>query len=429
LLRLTLTYLSFTSLASILPFFLLPILTRVLTSEQYGQIAMFQLLMSLIGCFIGLSLNTFSEVRYTSDKKKDYLNLQFNALLIYILSSLLLLFILLMTENYIIALFKIEVTYVYWAYLGAFLFFPVIYLLGQLQIRQLAKKYGWLQLFLALFGATFSLLFVVLLPFGVLGRITAIVLSYFICFSIAIFILWEQVLKPNLASLSIDFNEWRLAFKFGVPLIPHLLGGVLIASGERIITVNLLGTDAVALTVVSLQFVSVITIIGQSMNQAYIPWLYGKLNKLDSLNKESIGRLILYSIFVIIALILPIYFIVPKIFILVIGEDFHSGAELVFLLCMACLIQLLYLLFVNFLFFKKKTMQITFISLLSGVLHFIFVYFFVSNMGVIGVPISFICVRTIQLVVTVFLVIKSYPFVFPSLISAANSIIRKTNEV
>ena len=78
MLRLTLTYLSFTSLASILPFFLLPILTRVLTSEQYGQIAMFQLLMSLIGCFIGLSLNTFSEVRYTSDKKKDYLNLKKN---------------------------------------------------------------------------------------------------------------------------------------------------------------------------------------------------------------------------------------------------------------------------------------------------------------------------------------------------------------
>ena len=160
---------------------------------------------------------------------------------------------------------------------------------------------------------------------------------------------------------------------------------MLISSGERIITVNLLGTDAVALTVVSLQFVSVITIVGQSMNQAYIPWLYGKLNKLDSSNKESIGRMVLYSILVIFSLILPMYFIAPKIFILIIGENFHSGAKLVFLLCLACLIQLLYLLFVNFLFFKKKTIQITFISILSGVLHFIFVYFFVSNLGVIGV--------------------------------------------
>jgi len=321
--------LSYTTLASILPFFLLPILTRVLTSEQYGQIAMFQLLMSVIGCFIGLSLNTYSEVRYTSDNKNNYLNLQFNTLLMYISSSLFLLSILLLTKNYIATLFKIEVAYVYLAYLGAFLFFPVVYLLGQFQIRQLAKKYGWIQLSLAFFGVVFSLIFVVLLPFGVLGRISAIVLSYFLCFFIAIIILWKQVLKPNLVSLRFDFNEWRAAFKYGVPLIPHLLGGVLISSGERIITVNLLGTDAVALTVVSLQFVSVITIVGQSMNQAYIPWLYGKLNKLDSSNKESIGRMVLYSILVIFSLILPMYFIAPKIFILIIGENFHSGAKLV----------------------------------------------------------------------------------------------------
>ena len=49
-----------------IPFLLLPILTRVLTPADYGTVAMFGIVLSVLGAFTGLSVHGAIGVRYFS---------------------------------------------------------------------------------------------------------------------------------------------------------------------------------------------------------------------------------------------------------------------------------------------------------------------------------------------------------------------------
>ena len=54
-----------------IPFFLLPILTRVLSPADYGTIAMFGICLSIISAFTGLSVHGAIGVRYFQLNKEE----------------------------------------------------------------------------------------------------------------------------------------------------------------------------------------------------------------------------------------------------------------------------------------------------------------------------------------------------------------------
>ncbi|MDL4030324.1 oligosaccharide flippase family protein, partial [Proteus mirabilis] len=71
LLRGASVYLTSNILNSAIPFLLLPILTRYLSTEEYGKIAMFQIFLAGISTLIGC--NTISAIsrKYFDDRKYD----------------------------------------------------------------------------------------------------------------------------------------------------------------------------------------------------------------------------------------------------------------------------------------------------------------------------------------------------------------------
>jgi O-antigen/teichoic acid export membrane protein len=66
-------YLFSNILSALLPFALLPILTRYLTPTEYGQVAIFQTLLAGLGAFVGLSVEGATSTRYfdTSMNKQE----------------------------------------------------------------------------------------------------------------------------------------------------------------------------------------------------------------------------------------------------------------------------------------------------------------------------------------------------------------------
>ncbi|NAZ72139.1 oligosaccharide flippase family protein, partial [Vibrio toranzoniae] len=53
----TTIYLVSNIITAIIPFAMLPILTRFLTPSEYGEIAMFQVLIGVLSTFVGLNVN------------------------------------------------------------------------------------------------------------------------------------------------------------------------------------------------------------------------------------------------------------------------------------------------------------------------------------------------------------------------------------
>ena len=55
-----------------IPVLVLPVLTRVLTPEEYGRVAMFSVVVTLFGAFTGLNVHGAVGIRYFARKDVDF---------------------------------------------------------------------------------------------------------------------------------------------------------------------------------------------------------------------------------------------------------------------------------------------------------------------------------------------------------------------
>jgi O-antigen/teichoic acid export membrane protein len=91
------------------------------------------------------------------------------------------------------------------------------------------------------------------------------------------------------------------ALKFGIPLIPHAIGGLLIALSDRLIISNILNFKATGIYTVAFQMASVLGVLMSGLNTAYVPWLFEKLKiKSDLINRQIVT--FTYLIFILILL-------------------------------------------------------------------------------------------------------------------------------
>lgn len=402
-------YLGFNITTSIIPFLMLPVFTRYLSVTEYGTLAMFLMLTSLFGSFIGFSSNTYSEVNYHNSDSEKYRRLRFNSYYIAIFSFVPLIIIVCAFSQQISSYFDIKENYVYLALFNSFFGFIYVYVLGQLVIKGKALSHGLLSLSLVVSTALLGILLVVIFDWGVLGRLASISLPL-LFFSIIFIIV---IVRDNASNFPIvDRKEIKEILVYGIPLIPHLLGGVLLSSGERFVLNQYMSMEEVAMSAVSLQFIGAITVFGQSLNKAYIPWLYKNLSREDGVDYGFLRRGFLVAIVFSLFFMIGCYFFLSDVFMLFVGEKYIGAVDLIFPLSISAIVQYGYFIFGNFLFFSSKTKQITFISMLSSVLHISLLIVLIPTFGLISVAYSFLIVRCVQLLMTLYFVEKEFPELF-----------------
>lgn len=70
------------------------------------------------------------------------------------------------------------------------------------------------------------------------------------------------------------------AASFGVPLIPHIMGGFLLMTVDRAVIGSVLSLDAAGYYMVAAQIAGILGIALDSVNKAYVPWLFEKLKEM-----------------------------------------------------------------------------------------------------------------------------------------------------
>lgn len=128
-----------------------------------------------------------------------------------------------------------------------------------------------------------NLLMLMVFHQGVLG----IIISSFIV-SMIFFIYSMISFLPHI-TLCINKEISVAAFKYSLPLIPHSVSGYLSVMLDRILLNKLIGIQQVGLYGVANQFGNILNLFTSSINQAFTPWLYQKLEKEnESSNYKSI---------------------------------------------------------------------------------------------------------------------------------------------
>ncbi|MEI7423449.1 MAG: oligosaccharide flippase family protein [Prolixibacteraceae bacterium] len=396
------TIASFTNAA--IPFLLLPILTKYLTTSDYGIISMFSTVVAFLIPFVGFNLDAAVTRRFYS-KDTDLATYLWNSLLILISTTIFSIGLFFAFRNTIEIYTKIPVNWLLLIPVVASAQFLCSLNLVLWQVREKPFKYAIFQILQSALNASLTILFVVVLFNNWKGRILSIVISTSVFALIAVFVFWKQ----NDIKILFKYSYLKNALRYGGGLIPHALGGSLILLTNRFFLTKMVNIDESGLYGVANQICSIIPFITFSFNNAFVPWLYKKLAENKEIDKRNIVKFT-YAYFVIILLFGLIYYLFqPLIFNIFIGKQFHTAIQYSLWILLGFAFQGMYFMVTNYILYSEKTHIIATITIFIGIVNIPLNYLLITLFGGIGAAISFAAIFFIYFIATWLVSAKLYP--------------------
>lgn len=393
---------------ALIPFIMLPILTRYLDPSDYGRVAIFTAFLSVITSISGMGLNSFITRKYYDNDKKEYeiansisTGICIVAFNVFIILIILLSFYFLLGNSFIV---DISFYYVLTACIAA-LFSNIVYArLSQWQVEKQPTKYAFLQVSQALINLLFSVSLVVFLKLNADGRVGAHFIAIILSGSMALFLLN----KDNLLSLrNSSLKSIKEIYRFGLPMLPHFLGIFLISNVDKFIINPLLGIDKVGIYAVAAQLSGAMILIYDSLNKTILPVLFDNLS--NDTNKEKIvSYSYMYILFTISTCLL--FFIFGEVLIdLLAGEKYIEAGNVIGWLALGHAFGSVDQMFTNYIIYSKKTARLSFVTILSGTINCILMFIFIYNFGLLGAGYAFCLSMLLKMLMTWYYSNKSYP--------------------
>ena len=368
-----------------IPFILLPILTNRLSPTDYGVVAMFQLLVSIIYPFIGVNLEGAIARKYYDDEKNSFSSYIGSCFVITLISFFFFSLLLLIKINWLTSLISLQAYWIKLAVLTAFLQFSIAVLLVLYQTSVQPIKYGFVQISQSALNIILTILFIVNYKKTWEGRLDAIFLSTLIFAIISVIIL----IKKKKIRINFLKDHFLHALKFGIPLIPHAIGAMLFISIDRFFLTKYFGLEQTGNYTVSYQIGAIVSIITVSINNAFVPWLYENLKKNNLNIKIKIVKFTyLYFLLLIIgALILLLVF--PIIIKLFIGHRYKSVNSYSLFIVLGLVCQGMYFMVTNYISYVNKTYLQAIVTISVALLKIPLTYFLIMWLGSVGASVSF----------------------------------------
>jgi O-antigen/teichoic acid export membrane protein len=362
------------------PFLLLPYLTSSLTPYDYGIIAMFQVLFNLTMPFVGLGSLASVTNQFYNLKNEEYKSYNFSVMSIHLLTSLPLLLGFFLFGDFISDASEFPKLWLWAVLLHAINTQIIEIVLTCWRLKDRALNFGTLKIARTVIELVLTFIFIGAYSYSWDGRILAQVGTSFIFVPIGVYFL----IHGKYIKWSLKKEHLRYAIKFGLPLIPHALGATIITYSDRLFITNMVGLEQMGFYAVGYQIGMVISLMQNSFNQAWIPWLYAKLKENNEQTKKQIVK-ITYAYFgVILLIVAALYLVLPFIFNLMVDASFNDALEIVIWIALGFAVNGMYKMVVGYLFYKEKTGFIGISTFMTAALNLVLNYWFIIQFDAIG---------------------------------------------
>ena len=389
-----------------IPFLLLPIMTRILTPEEFGLVTIFMVLVNLSGVFIGLSGHgAVGRAYYDLDRDElaSYTGTAFFILAITFVAAMILMFFF---HPALTQFSNLPANWLFWIPLIGLANYITLTNLVLWQVEEQPVPYGCYQFLQTLCNVLLSILLVVWLDLRWQGRLWGIV-----CTTI-VFALVSQWILQYRKYLSWKWNSAhaRSILRFGVPLLPHQLSSWVITSLDRMIIVSILGLGTAGVYAVAATCAQAIALLAESFGKAWSPFVFKQLTH-DNSNQNRrnlVAKSYLYII-ILSCIGLCYLFIAPILMPLVAGKNFEHAIQFLPVLIVAEVIAGWYRVFAVYIFYEQKTELLSLISFLSGIIHIFLLWFFLKHLGVMGVAVAYAVSAFARVIMTAWLSNRVHP--------------------
>lgn len=171
------------------------------------------------------------------------------------------------------------------------------------------------------------------------------------------------------------------ALKFNIVLIPHYLSQILLGQADRIMIGKYVGESAVALYSVAYTVGMLATMVTQSINNAYVPWMYRKIKNQEFRNIDKYNQKILLLVAVII---LMVFLVAPEIVLVLGGTKYTESINVVYPVAASVYFIFVYSLYANIELYYEKRVYVSIGTIGSAILNLLLNYIFIKEYGYIA---------------------------------------------
>ena len=366
-------------LSALVPFMCMPVLTRYLTPEDYGIVAIMGSMISFMTPFVGMSIHGAIAANYYHDDV-DFIRFVRNCLSILVLSTIAVSTIVFIFSSPIARYTLFPADWLWAVIMVCFGQFLLNIQLTILQVLQKAKNYGAVQVLNVICNTVLSIGLIVIFSMNWEGRVWAQIITS------AIFLVWAVVFfrSYGINGLAFDKDYIKKALSFGVPLIPHAISGCLLTIVDRFYIANFVDVATAGLFVLGAQIGQGISLLTDSFNKAYVPWLFEKLQNITESTKIKLVRYT-YIYFVGILIIAGAYsFVMPYFLGFFVGEKFYSAGNYVWAFAFAGALNGMYYMVVNYIFYVGNTTALMYRTFGGSIFHIAVSFFLTKSFGAEG---------------------------------------------
>ncbi len=323
-----------------------PLFTRLLTTEQYGQFSVYQSWYSIVIIFATLNLfygvfNT-AMIKYPDDRNRYISSVQGLASTV----TLLLLVIYLPLRNYINELTGLST-------LITLVMFAEFFTMPALSFWTARQRYEFK--YAALVGVTIGMS--VLSPIvGVIAvslteekGVARIVSAALVNICVGLFFYVFNVVKGKKV-----YNKeyWKFSLGFNLPLVPHYLAQIILGQADRVMIDNMFGESKVAIYSVAHSFSLVMNIVTNGINSSFVPWTYNKLAEKDITPLKKMPTVLLFGVAAIA--LFPV-FVAPELMWIVAPPEYSEAIWVIPPISTSVYFMFVGILATNVEFFYEKT--------------------------------------------------------------------------
>lgn len=361
-------------------FFLMPIYTHYLSPEDIGVLGLFTVGIALIMPFIQLSSHGAIQIEYYKLEKEDFSTYVSSAFFNNLISFAGIIVLTFSIGPFISDYLKLPFSYFWLIPVIAFLQILPQVLLIIFQAKHEALNYAKFNLSQAVLNMLLGLALVIVFHMNWDGRILSLFITYLVFFLIGFLILR----KRGLLNLKFNTTYSRSALAFGLPLLPHAIGSLIIDSSDRLFITKMVSVADLGIYNVGYQIAMIIGLLEVSFNQAFLPYLF---EFLKTNSPESKVKVVKFSYVFLVGLLLAVialHFGSYFIFGWLIDEKFAGAQKFVFWIGLGYFFSGIYKVFVGPIFYLKKTYILSYIAILNICLNLLLNYFFIKEYGAIG---------------------------------------------
>ena len=387
------------------PFLLLPILTRYLTTSEYGVVAMFSVLVGLIGPLIGLNVHGAVQRRFYDQSRESLPVYVANCLLIAAVTSVLVASLLLGFSRPISALANFPASWL-WAVVavsaGQFVM-QVRLVIWQAAVKPI--QYGLLQIARTLLYFIVCVILVVGLGFGWQGNVIGAVAAATIVGAVSVYLLH----KDGWLSFRVERSFVRNALSFGIPLVPHALAGYALVATDRVLLANMVGLSETGVYMVGVQISMGLSLLFTSFNRAYVPWLFERLRRPNPATDLRIVQLTYLYFPAALLLALGTGLLAPAFLGVYVGAEFAGAGRIVLWLALGSAFDGMYLMVTNYIFFAEKTRLLSAATVSAALINLPLTYYLIRVNGAMGAAQATAATMLCKFVFTWWLSARAHP--------------------